>query len=150
MFYFLNRTGYNGLCRFNGKGEFNVPFGRYKAIKYVREFPEYTDLFQGWQFSSVDFAQLDVKGTDFIYADPPYDVEFTQYAKDDFKWDDQVRLAEWLAEHPGPVILSNQATERIVELYRELGFELQFLKAPAHFMQWNRTPAREVLATRNI
>lgn len=151
LFYFLNRTGYNGLCRFNGKGEFNVPFGRYKAIKYVREFPEYTDLFQGWQFSSVDFAQLDVKGTDFIYADPPYDVEFTQYAKDDFKWDDQVRLAEWLAEHPGPVILSNQATERIVELYRELGFELQFLQGPRRIScNGDRTPAREVLATRNI
>ena len=31
-----------------------------------------------------------------------------QYAKDDFRWEDQVRLAEWLAEHPGPVMLSNQ------------------------------------------
>jgi len=41
---------------------------------------------------------------DFVYADPPYDVEFTQYAKDDFKWEDQVRLAEWLAKHSGPVV----------------------------------------------
>ena len=38
LFYFLNRTGYNGLCRFNQQGEFNVPFGRYKQIGYVSDF----------------------------------------------------------------------------------------------------------------
>ncbi len=88
---------------------------------------------------------------DFVYADPPYDVEFTKYAKDDFKWEDQVRLAEWLAEHPGPVILSNQATERIVKLYGDLGFDVRLLKAPRRIAcNGDRTPAMEVLATRNI
>ena len=38
LFYYLNRTGYNGLCRFNRSGEFNVPFGRYARIGYVRDF----------------------------------------------------------------------------------------------------------------
>ena len=41
LFYFLNRTGYNGLCRFNKQGEFNVPFGRYNTIKYHRDFTAY-------------------------------------------------------------------------------------------------------------
>jgi site-specific DNA-adenine methylase len=68
-----------------------------------------------------DFAELEIEPDDFIYADPPYDVEFTQYSKDAFTWEDQVRVAEWLARHPGPVVLSNQATERIVKLYRKLG-----------------------------
>jgi DNA adenine methylase len=44
LFYYLNRTGYNGLCRFNQKGEFNVPFGRYRRINYQRDFRDFPPL----------------------------------------------------------------------------------------------------------
>jgi DNA adenine methylase len=151
LFYYLNRTGYNGLCRFNRDGRFNVPFGRHTNINYIRDFTDYAALFRDWKFTNTDFEHVAVKDDDFIYADPPYDVEFTAYAKDGFSWEDQVRAAEWLAMHPGPVVVSNQATSRIVELYRKLGFNLRFLKAPRHIScNGDRTPAREVLATKNI
>jgi len=62
-----------------------------------------------------------------------------------------VRAAEWLARHYGPVILSNQATNRIVALYEKLGFKLWFLDAPRRIScTGDRTPAREVLAFKNI
>lgn len=151
LFYYLNRTGYNGLCRFNKKGEYNVPFGRYKNINYVRDFTCYREQFSDWHFSQGDFALLPLKKSDFIYADPPYDVPFTQYAKEGFAWRDQVRLAEWLAGHRGPVAASNQATERIIELYTGLGFELRYLDAPRMInCTGDRSPAREILALRNI
>ena len=151
LFYFLNRTGYNGLCRFNSKGEFNVPFGRYKTINYVNNFSAYREIFEGWEFRCQDFEALPIKPGDFIYADPPYDVEFTKYAKDDFSWEDQVRLAEFLSTHEGPVVLSNQATERIVQLYEEMGFSLTFLEGPRRIScTGDRSPAREVLALRGI
>jgi DNA adenine methylase len=151
MFYYLNRTGFNGLCRFNSRGEFNVPFGRYARIAYVRDFSAYRAVFSRWEFSSLDFEALRLKPADFVYADPPYDVPFTQYAQGGFAWDDQVRAAEWLARHPGPVVLSNQATPRIVALYRKLGYNLRFLTAPRRIScTGDRTPAREVLATRNL
>lgn len=149
LFYYLNRTCYNGLCRFNRKGEFNVPFGKYKQINYVSDFLAYTDAFKNWDFSIGDFEALNLDGDDFVYADPPYDVDFTQYSKEVFDWNEQVRLAEWLAAHPGPVVLSNQATTRIVKLYESLGYKLAFFDAPRMInCTGDRTPAKEVLATR--
>jgi DNA adenine methylase len=151
LFYYLNRSGFNGLCRFNSRGEFNVPFGSYARITYARDFARYRPVFAGWTLTSLDFEKLPLGDDDFVYADPPYDVPFTQYARRGFSWDDQVRAAEWLARHTGPVVLANQATPRIVALYRKLGYRLRFLAAPRKIScTGDRTPAREVLATRNL
>ena len=151
LFYFLNRTSYNGLCRFNRAGEFNVPFGRYATINYRRNFAEYERLFAGWDFTNTVFDQAPIESGDFIYADPPYDVEFTQYSKGGFSWEDQVATAEWLAKHRGPAILSNQATRRIMRLYRSLGFKLIKLDAPRRIScTGDRSVAKEVLALRNL
>lgn len=151
LFYYLNRTGYNGLCRFNNSGEFNVPFGRYKKIDYRKDFTEYKPVFSRFQFTNTDFEKLTFHPDDFIYADPPYDVEFTQYSKGGFGWEEQTRAAEWLAKHPGPVVLSNQRTDRIEKLYRKLGFTITILTAPRLIScTGDRTPAKEVLATRNL
>jgi len=151
LFYYLNRTGYNGLCRFNSKGQFNVPFGRYETINYKRNFIPYKPLFENWSFENVGFEQSSLRPDDFVYADPPYDVEFTQYSKGGFGWDKQVRTAEWLATHPGPVVLSNEATERVVDLYRSLKYDLIYLNAPRRIScTGDRTPSAEVLAVRNL
>jgi DNA adenine methylase len=151
IFYYLNRTGYNGLCRFNQRGGYNVPFGRHAKINYENDFSRYAALLSGWEFRAGDFTGLALSEDDFIYADPPYDVEFTQYSQDGFGWDDQVRLAEWLAAHPGPVALSNQATGRVVKLYEKLGFELRFLDAPRRIScTGDRSPAKEVLALKGV
>jgi DNA adenine methylase len=151
LFYYLNRTGYNGLCRFNSKGEFNVPFGRYATINYRRDFAEYQSLLAEWEFSNATFDRINLKPNDFVYADPPYDVEFTQYSQGGFGWDEQVRTAEWLTEHPGPVILSNQATTRVIQLYKKLGYKLIKLSAPRRIScTGDRSDAKEVLALRNL
>ena len=151
LFYFLNRTCFNGLCRFNRSGDFNVPFGRHKTINYATNFSGLRETLSDWTFLSTDVASLPVEADDFVYADPPYDVEFTTYSAGGFTWADQVRTAEWLAAHRGPVVLSNQATNRIVKLYRKLGFALRFLDGPRRIScNGDRTAAREVLATRNV
>ncbi len=151
LFYYLNRTGYNGLCRFNSRGEFNVPFGRHATINYRRDLTPYAPVLANWRFCSGDFTALELEADDFVYADPPYDVPFTQYSRDGFPWARQVALAEWLATHPGPVVASNQATERVVALYEGLGFDLHFLDAPRFISRTgDRTPAREMLALKNV
>jgi DNA adenine methylase len=152
LFYYLNRTCYNGLCRFNRSGEFNVPFGRYKKINYIRDFTTYKSVFRGWEFTARDFEKVSLEDNDFVYADPPYDVKFTKYSKEGFSWEDQVRLAKWLTNHKGPVVLSNQDTPRIRRLYHDLRYELICIGAPRLISCKGdeRIHATEVLAFRGI
>jgi DNA adenine methylase len=151
LFYYLNRTGYNGLCRFNSRDGFNVPFGRYARIAYVSDFSAYREMFSDWTFTTGDLEAVPLDRGDFIYADPPYDVDFTQYSSARFTWDDQERTATRLARHRGPVVLVNQATERVKRLYRRLGYRVDFLDAPRRIScTGDRTPAREVIATLNL
>jgi DNA adenine methylase len=151
LFYYLNRTGFNGLCRFNRRGLFNVPFGRYSRIRYTRDFGAYRDALSKWTFTSGDVESLPLEPGDFVYADPPYDVEFTHYSRGGFTWRDQERTAHWLSRHPGPVVLVNQATDRMERLYATLGYEVRFLRAPRRIScTGDRTPAREIMGTRNL
>jgi len=151
LFYYLNRTGYNGLCRFNQSGGFNVPFGKYATINYKKSFLPYKPVLANWEFSNTTFNRVAVEPDDFVYADPPYDVEFTQYSKEGFGWEDQVRTAEWLATHPGPVVLANQATPKIIKLYKKLRYNIRFLHGPRRIScDGNRAPIEEVLAIRNL
>lgn len=147
LFYYLNRTCFNGLCRFNKSGDFNVPFGTYKSINYAADFHAYARILNRWEFGNKDVESLGLDPEDFVYADPPYDVEFTTYSAGGFSWNDQVRTANLLGKHRGPVVISNQATPRIVELYESLGFELTYLDGPRRIScTGDRTAAREVLA----
>jgi DNA adenine methylase len=151
LFYYLNRTGFNGLCRFNRAGAFNVPFGQYARIGYIRDFTAYQMALAGWTFTCADVEAVPLERGDFVYADPPYDVQFTQYAKDGFSWDDQERTAAWLAKHRGPVVLVNQSTSRVQQLYQRLGYHIEFLDAPRRIScTGDRTPAREIIGTRNL
>lgn len=151
LFYYLNRTCFNGLCRFNNKGFFNVPFGQYKTISYTRDFSEYRLLFQRWSFTCGDFEKLAIESNDLLYVDPPYDVEFTKYAQEDFTWADQERLVAWLRSLSVPMIVSNQATERIVALYEGAGFTIEKVSAPRRIScTGDREPALEMVAHRNL
>ncbi|MBC8032271.1 MAG: Dam family site-specific DNA-(adenine-N6)-methyltransferase [Pyrinomonadaceae bacterium] len=151
LFYYLNRTGFNGLCRFNRSGEFNVPFGQHNSINYITDFSRFPAALENWTFTNSDIESLPLDRKDFVYADPPYDVEFTTYSAGGFSWDDQIRTAEWLAAHRGPVVLSNQATPRIVRLYKKLGFKVSYLEGPRRIScNGNRSAAREVLATKGL
>ncbi|HEX5370548.1 MAG TPA: DNA adenine methylase, partial [Dehalococcoidia bacterium] len=118
---------------------------------YARDLSSYVAPMSAWSFTTGDFESIELKPDDFIYADPPYDVEFTQYSKEAFGWNEQERLAEWLSKHPGPVVLSNQATDRVKKLYRALGFKLKLQEAPRMIScNGDRTKAIEVIATRGL
>lgn len=154
LFYYINRNGYNGLCRFNRKGECNVPFGKYKTVGYIDDFSPYREIMQGWELQSYDYRSIDLKFDDFVFADPPYDganTAFTGYFGK-FDWDDQVRLAHMLKRHTGKVVATNLATDRICHLYLECGFDLEFVEVGRSINSkgTERKPVVEVIATKGF
>lgn len=149
LFYYLNRTGFNGLCRFNSSGMFNVPYGKYSRINYRDNFEDIQVSLEGFRITEGSFTDIPYLDGDFIYVDPPYDTPFTSYSKGGFTWDDQVSLANFFVNLGLPVIISNQATPRILELYNDLGFTIDRIRAPRRISSnGNREDALEILARR--
>lgn len=157
LFYYLNKAGYNGLCRFNRKGLYNVPYGKYDNLRFLPyqvanrtlTFSHYSAAMHGWSLSNGDFAEVDFPDGSWVYVDPPYDDGFTNYSAGGFSWDDQVRLVKFLADYDGPVIISNKATSRIEELYRDHGYSLTHVDAPRRIAcNGNRDKVTEILAVK--
>lgn len=149
LFYYLNRTCYRGLCRYNKSGNFNTPYGNRDWAQFIRpeECAPYAELFSRWQFTCGDFGSMALQRGDFVYADPPYDDAFGDYTENGFSWKDQQRLAGWLAAHDGYVVVSNAATDRIIDLYKSLGFTCEVVDAPRRISnEWDTV--QEMLAYR--
>ncbi len=128
LFVYLNKHGYNGLCRYNRAGGFNVPFGRHVSVGFpAAEMRAFQHKAQQAAFLCADFADV-MRGArrgDVIYCDPPYvplsaTANFTAYSAAGFGAADQVALAEMaraLATRGVPVLISNHNTPWTQALY---------------------------------
>lgn len=158
---FLNKTCYNGLYRENSRGEFNVPFGRYKnpKISDPGRLRAASEALQGAKIVCADFATV-VSGAgtgDFVYFDPPYvplnaTSSFTAYNQHGFGLDDHRRLAETFNELDRKgcrVMLSNSSAPLVYELYGRKGFNLIKIKArrSINSKAEKRGPVDELLIT---
>lgn len=99
---FLNKTCFNGLFRFNSKGGFNSPMGKYTNPKILDEqnLINVSKLLEIATIKNADFKQVktDIKNSSFVYFDPPYrpiskTASFTSYSKFNFQDDEQLQLA---------------------------------------------------------
>lgn len=116
---FLNKTCFNGLFRLNSRGEFNVPFGRYKNPSFYdkENLINVSNILQIAEIFITDFENIkkNIKNGFFIYFDPPYrpisdTASFTSYSKNNFTDQDQIRLANLFVEfgyNGNKVMLSN-------------------------------------------
>ena len=129
-FIYLNKTCFNGLCRYNAKGNFNTPMGSYKNPKiYDKDliFSVY-DVLKNVSITNKDFevVSLKAKKGDFIYFDPPYypinkTSSFVSYT-DNFSANEQIRLYKLfkMLDCEGiKVLQSNSNTDFIKELYKD-------------------------------
>lgn len=130
LFLYLNRHGYNGLCRYNSKGIYNVPFGLYTKPYFPRkEMLLFQQKSQQTQFIHNDFRATFALAQpgDVIYCDPPYvplsdKTKPLPYTQKKFAETDQIELAELAQETAArgiPVLISNHDTEFTRHHYRK-------------------------------
>lgn len=121
LFVYLNRHGYNGLCRYNLKGGYNVPFGRYKAPYFPeKEMLIFHNKASNAEFVLSGFDQViqSAKKGDVIYCDPPYvplspSANFTSYSTGGFNIEKQQQLADLANKTSAkgiPILISNHNT----------------------------------------
>ena len=134
LFLYINRHGYNGLCRYNSRGEINVPFGRYKKPYFPeQEMYQFAEKAKKVTFVCGDYAKImnRARRGDIVYCDPPYvpltdSANFTSYSKQSFGLDDQVQLAvkaRHLSQRGVPVLISNHLNGFTKELYQHAEIE---------------------------
>jgi DNA adenine methylase len=81
LYYFINKTAYSGMIRFNAKGEYNVPYGRYKNFNTKILTEAHHNLLLNTEIHHGDYRNIFDMATpdDFIFLDPPYDCIFSDY-----------------------------------------------------------------------
>lgn len=85
LYFFINKTAYSGMIRYNSNGEYNVPFGRYPNLNTRLVTLQHSELLQGADLFSLDYRQIfDMADEDdFMFLDPPYDCVFNDYGNID-------------------------------------------------------------------
>lgn len=87
LYFFINKTAYSGMIRYNGSGEYNVPYGRYPNFNTRLITPEHSRLLRNAELHSVDYREIFAmaRKDDFIFIDPPYDCIFNDYGNMDME-----------------------------------------------------------------
>ena len=137
IFLFIRNFAYSGMFRYNAKGEFNVPYGGIaynrknfqKKVDYLKT-KELKSLLDNTTIENEDFEtflkKYNPSKNDFVFLDPPYDSEFSTYAKNEFTRKDQERLARYLinkCKAKWMMIIKN--TDFIFGLYSGKGLNIQ-------------------------
>jgi DNA adenine methylase len=122
-FYYQRKTCFRGMLRYNKDGKFNIPFGKYKTINYSELLnPSYESLLSRTEILSESFETIFERYNDennFMFLDPPYDSEFTDYGYCSFGKDHHVKLAECFKTTKIRCLMVIGKTQFIEELYKD-------------------------------
>lgn len=130
-FYYIREYCYGSMFRYNAKGEFNIPYGgmSYNKKSFITKInnifnSKIENIFSNTDIYNCDFEKLlkediTLNENDFIFLDPPYDTEFSDYEGKSFDKIDQKRLADCLKDIPAKFILIIKNTDFIYNLYKD-------------------------------
>lgn len=117
-FYYLRKTCFRGMLRYNKDGKFNIPFGKYKTINFSDLRNEnYEKLLKRTEIKNCDFEEIFKKynsDDNFVFLDPPYDSEFTDYGYCQFGKDYHKKLAKLFKETKNNCLMVIGKTEFII------------------------------------
>ncbi len=125
LYYYINKTAYSGMIRYNARGEFNVPFGRYQHLNTRMVTLLHSKLLQRAEIFNTDYSEVFnmCRENDFVFLDPPYDCTFSDYGnaeyKDGFNEDNHRRLANDFSNLPCKALMIIGCTPLTKELYRQ-------------------------------
>lgn len=123
IYFFINKTAYSGMIRYNSSGDYNVPFGRYKNFNTRLITESHYDLLRRTEIYNKDYFEIFnmANNDDFIFLDPPYDCVFSDYGneayKDGFGEDEHRRLANDFKNLQCKALLVIGKTQLTEELY---------------------------------
>lgn len=123
IYFFINKTAYSGMIRYNAKGEYNVPFGRYKNFNTKLITDDHYELLKKADIYNCDYSEIFnmAESDDFIFLDPPYDCVFSDYGNESYKngfgEDEHRRLANDFVNLPCKALLVIGKTDLTEELY---------------------------------
>ncbi len=123
LYYFINKTAYSGMVRYNKMGEFNVPFGRYVNFNTKLLTEEHSELLNRSHLYNDDYSKIFEMATsnDFIFLDPPYDCVFNDYGnlsmEDGFNIEHHKRLANDFKNLSSKTMMIIGKTDLTMDLY---------------------------------
>lgn len=123
VYFFINKTAYSGMIRYNASGEYNVPFGRYKNFNTKLIADKHYELLKRTDIYNQDYSEIfNMAGDDdFIFLDPPYDCVFSDYGNETYRngfgEDEHRRLANDFVNLPCKALLAIGKTALTEELY---------------------------------
>ncbi len=129
VYFFINKTAYSGMIRYNSNGEYNVPFGRYPNLNTQLVTAQHSQLLRTADLYSLDYRRIfDMAGEeDFIFLDPPYDCVFNDYGNIDmmngFDETEHRRLAADFRNLPCRALMVIGKTPLTMELYGDYVFD---------------------------
>jgi DNA adenine methylase len=121
QFYYLRKTCFRGMLRYNEKGEFNIPWGKYKTVSFEElKNQEYSDLLSRTDIMIGDYTKVFEKynsNENFCFLDQPYDSVFNDYGFDNFDRQKQIELSEIFKTTQNKCLMVVGGSDFIRELY---------------------------------
>lgn len=122
-FYYLRKTCFRGMLRYNKKGEFNIPYGKYKTCNFEElKNVNYEKLLKRTKIYNKSFEYIFEKFDDennFMFLDPPYDSQFTDYGYCKFGRDEHTKLANCFKKTKIKCLMVIGKSDFISELYKD-------------------------------